>query len=222
MFYSESDVVGVAELYPEEKLEKGVAIISKFTFKKDDNPLYNLRHRRDGHWFMTMTDGTYARLHVNGELMMSDTRMERITNTPFLRNAKGRVFIAGLGLGLIIKNIIEKEEVEEVVVVEKYQDVIDLVMPYISHPKLKVICGDVFEKILDKNDKYDTIYFDIWADISTDNLEQIKRLHLMYWVNKRSKESWMNSWMAEFLRKERAKEHRDRRNWRKWGSYRWR
>lgn len=218
MFYSDSNVQGVAELYPEKKIEKGVAIISKFTFKEDDNPLYNLRHRRDGHWFMTMKDGTYARLHVNGELMMSDTRMERITNTPFLKNAKGRVFIAGLGLGLIIKNIIDKQEVDEVVVVEKHQDVIDLVMPYIVHPKLRVICGDVFDKVLDKNDKYDTLYFDIWANISTDNLKQISKLHAMYRVNKRSKESWMSSWMVEYLRKKRVNEQREAR---RWGSYRW-
>lgn len=218
MFYSESNVQGVAELYPEEKLEKGVAKISKFTFKESDYPLYNLRHRIDGNSFMTMTDGTYARLHINGELMMSDTRMERITNTPFLQNAKGRVFIAGLGLGLIIKNIIEKEEVEEVVVVEKYQDVIDLVMPYILHPKLRVICGDVFDKVLEKTDKYDTIYFDIWADISTDNLVEIKKLHSMYRINKRSTQSWMSSWMVDYLRKKRANEQREAR---RWGNYRW-
>ena len=152
-----------------------------------------------------MYDGKFVRLTVNGKLMMSDTTMERISNLDFINNAKGRVMIAGLGIGLILEAILNKEEVSEVVVIEKYQDVIDLVEPIYQHPKLKIICADIFEHEMPTSEKFDVIYFDIWADISTSNLVEMKKLHNKYKVNKRSKDSFMDSWLRDFL-KQRLKE----------------
>jgi hypothetical protein len=200
-------VAGVENFYP-EKLEKGVASITKYTFSENDNPLYNLRAMRDGNYEHRMYDGTYVRLHINGELMMSDTAMERITNKEFIYEAKGRVLVAGLGVGLILQAILDKPEVTEVVVVEKYQDVIDLVAERFAHPKLHIVCADIFEYELPKGEKFDTIYFDIWATISLENLDEMRKLHAKYRRNKRSKESYMDSWYRDRLRKIRARERR--------------
>jgi hypothetical protein len=68
--------------------------------------------------------GTYACLRVNGRLMMSDTRMEHYTNYKVVREARGNVLIAGLGLGMILHPILAKKEVLSVTVIEKYADVI--------------------------------------------------------------------------------------------------
>lgn len=57
-------------------------------------------------------------------------------------------------------------------------------------------------------EKFDVIYFDIWADISTSNLEEMEKLHKKYKCNKRSKSSYMNSWLRDFL-KERLKQEED-------------
>jgi hypothetical protein len=63
-------------------------------------------------------------------------------------------------------------------------------------------------------DKFDTIYFDIWAKISQENLAEMTKLHNKYRKNKVSKESFMDSWLRDFLRKERQKEMREsRRGW---------
>lgn len=202
-------IKGVVDLFP-EKAEKGVARISKYEFDSKKDIFYNLRASRDMGGIFYMYTGQYVRLHINNRLMMSDTAMERKTNRAFVNNAKGRVLIAGLGVGLIIQAIIDKEEVTEVVVIEKYQDVIDLVEPIFKHPKLKVICADIFEYDMPKEEKFDTIYFDIWAEISIDNLEQMKRLHAKYRRNKRSQDAWMHSWMKDELKKERAKEYRNK------------
>lgn len=202
-------IKGVVDLFP-DKSEKGVARISKYEFDSKEDIFYNLRASRDMGGIFYMYTGQYVRLHINNQLMMSDTAMERKTNRQFVNNAKGRVLIAGLGVGLIIQAIIDKEEVTEVVVIEKYQDVIDLVEPIFKHPKLKVICADIFEYDMPKEEKFDAIYFDIWAEISIDNLEQMKRLHAKYRRNKRSQDAWMHSWMKDELKKERAKEYRNK------------
>lgn len=75
-------VKGVVDKFP-ERLEKGVAKITKFTFDSNEDILYNLRAVRNGRMFV-MYDGKFVRLTVNGELMMSDTTMERISNLDFI------------------------------------------------------------------------------------------------------------------------------------------
>ena len=45
---------------------------------------------------------------------------------------------------------------------------------------------------------FDTIYFDIWPNISTDNLKGIHRLHRRFKPALRAK-GWMESWMREDL-----------------------
>lgn len=199
-------VESVVHLYKEHE-ENGLARIERFEVSKFSERLYNMR----ADYMMSIREGTYCKLYVDGELMMSDTPMERRTNLDFINNANGRVLIAGLGLGLIIQNIIEKESVTEVIVIEKYQDVIDLVLPKIQHPKLKVICADIFEYNVDKKEKYDVIYFDIWADITTDNLTEMKTLSNKFKrsLNKDNSRCWMNSWLKDFLQKKRRKEARE-------------
>jgi len=196
-------VKSVEHLFP-ENLEKGCAKIIKYEFSKENYPLYNLRHIRDGNREHIMYDGIYVKLIVEGELMMSDTAMERITNREFILNAKGRVLIAGLGVGLILQAILDKPEVSEVVVVEKYQDVIDLVGERFQHPKLTIICADIFEYELPKTEKFDTIYFDIWADINTSNLDEMKFLHAKFRKNK-GKDCYMDSWYKSRLMEKRKK-----------------
>jgi len=199
-------VKGIVPFFP-TKEQKGVATISHVEFDEAQDVMFNLRAVRDGGGMFRMYDGKYARLHINGQLMMSDTAMERKSNKEFIDKAKGRVLIAGLGLGLIIHNIIENPEVTEIVVVEKYQDVIDLVEPKFTHPKLKVICADIFEYKPNKGEKFDTIYFDIWADIGTDNLKQMATLHNRFKFFK-TKDGWMNSWMNDYLKRQKRQDER--------------
>lgn len=194
-------VKGVEHLYEPEE-QKGIALIKTFEFKASNDPMFNMRNTG----LFRMMDGKYVKLYVGNDLMMSDTPMERMSNRHFINNANGRVLIAGLGVGLIIQNIIDKEEVKEVIVIEKYQDVIDLVHPKIEHPKLKIIHCDIFDFRV-KNELFDVIYFDIWPDITEDNLIEIKQLHNR-WKNKLNRinpKSWMNSWMKEHLQAQKRR-----------------
>lgn len=198
-----------------EKEEKGIATITRIEITKDECMFANLRLVRDGGRLFRLREGHYTRLHVGRDLMMSDTPMERLSNKDFVRNANGKVLIAGLGIGMIIQAILSKENVTEIVVIEKYQDVIDLVEPKFKSDKLKVICADIDEWKPEKGVKFDVIYFDIWADISTDNLDHIKKLHNKFKnsVNRENPYCYMNSWMKEYLQSKKRKESRSSWGW---------
>ena len=144
-------------------------------------------------------EGTYCRLVVDGCLWMSDTSMEHRTNWEVVHEARGNVLIAGLGLGMILHPILEKPEVTHVTVVEKYKDVIALVRPTVPNKKLTLIEGDIYEWLPEKGAKFDAIYFDIWAEQSTDCLEEMKKLHLRFRSFK-AKDGWMESWRRDELR----------------------
>lgn len=198
-----------------EEKTLGSATISCYEFSKKKDPLYNMRVFLDGDGMMYMRDGEYIRLVVNGNLEMSDTNMEKNSNWSFVNNAKGDVFIAGLGIGLILHNLrdkIKSGEVTSVTVLEKSQDVIDLVAPYYKDLGIKVIQGDIREYKPQKEEKYDTIYFDIWPTINEDNLEEIATFHQRWKFHKR-KGGWMSSWMQDTLRRRKANERRQVNFW---------
>jgi spermidine synthase len=152
----------------------------------------------------TLEQRPLATLFVNGVMMMSDGYEEHRSNSTFVWKAKGKVLIAGLGIGMVLDAILKKKEVDQIVVVEKYQDVIDLVSPYFNTPKWSWICADIFNWKPAKGEKFDTIYFDIWSDICTNNLKEISTLHQRF-KNYKAKEGWMGSWNCELLKYYKSK-----------------
>jgi hypothetical protein len=125
--------------------------------------------------------------------------MERSSNREFVRNANGKVLIAGLGIGLIIHNILEKENVSHITVIEKHKDVIDLVSPYFKSKKITFICADILEWLPPVGEKFDIIYFDIWPTICGDNMKEISMLHNRFKnkLNRSNPDCWMDSWMKK-------------------------
>lgn len=108
--------------------------------------------------------------------VMSDTESELRDNNQFIKVASGHVLIMGLGLGCIIEKLIRKRSIKSITVIEKYQDVIDLVLPHIRDPRLKVIHADCLEYTPAENEKYDYIWHDIWDFIDCLNLPEMELL----------------------------------------------
>jgi len=191
---------GVSSLY-QEKEEKGAAVIKKFTVGEEAARRYNFHSAiRTGSMVERIEAGNYVKLEIDGEVFMSDTPMEKRTNFDFVEHANGRVFIAGLGIGLIVHNILKKKNVKEVVVMEISSDVIDLVAPKFAHDKrVKIVQGDVLEWKPNKGELFDTIYFDIWYDVSARNYEQMKKLHknFKYNLNRKNQNAFMSSWRKD-------------------------
>ena len=131
-------------------------------------------------------------------VMMSDYPDEKLTNQNFIDNAHGDVLIFGLGLGLIVFPLLNEENVHSITIIEKDPELPGMVGPIIekmdSSSKVRILNGDAFEFADKLNDKYDTIYFDIWARITNESFDEMERLHELYRPNLRSEESYMDSW----------------------------
>ena len=190
----------MVDIIPEGK--KGIALVEHYEISEEDAQFENMRNAVKGMGLMRIKAGKYVRLRVNGEVVMSDTQMERRTNLDVVSKSNGDVLIAGLGIGLILSVILRKEEVKSVIVIEKSQDVIDLVASHFQDSRLKVIQGDIFDWKPEKGQKFDVIYFDIWSNLCSDNLEQIKKLHnkFKFKLNRDNPDCWMGSWVQDELK----------------------
>ncbi len=116
----------------------------------------------------------YARLLVNGSVMMTDAEFERRTNHELLLRASGRCLIAGLGMGFVLDPLFRT--CSSIVVIEKHADVIKLIAPHFPSD-MTVIHADIHEWLPAKGVKFDTIYFDIWPNVCGDDVDQAKILH---------------------------------------------
>ncbi len=124
--------------------------------------------------------GKYVKLIYDGSILMSDTPMEKRTNANFARNAYGDVLIGGLGIGMIILAIQDNPLVRSITVIEKSQDVIDLIAKQLDlNKKVSIICDDVFSWNPPNGIRYDCIYMDIWGyinkDVYRDEMKPLKR-----------------------------------------------
>lgn len=190
----------LAEILPEGK--SGTWKIGHYSMDEDFVKHEQLMAALRGSWtMMYLVPGTYAVLYNNGSVIMSDTWLERYTNLDIIREANGHVLIAGLGVGLILTRILDKPDVESVTVVELSVDVISLVAPHYVHPKLWITNADIYK--WQTEEKYDTIYFDIWGDISGDNYEETKVLHKRYRrnLNRKNPDCYMNSWLRDEVKR---------------------
>jgi len=160
-------------------------------------------------WFNEYHDlvpGVYTRLRDNkkSETVMTDTPMEIRSNMYFVAAAHGKVLIAGLGLGLVLISIQDKEDVESIYVVEIHKEIIDLVAKRLPlNNKVRIIQADIFKFNLRRGVKLDTIYFDIWNNISGDNYTPTKILHrkFQHFLNRENPRAWMDSWRREDFKK---------------------
>lgn len=205
-------------IYPENAINSETYEIKRVILSADEVRMAQIRSAWGGNYWTTAgleADFPYVKLVKKGEgVMMSDTPMERNTNRQFIQKANGDVLIFGLGLGLVILPLLKKEDVKSIIVIELYQDLIDVVEPilkkYDTENKLSIIQGDCFEihNSFPKEQKFDCIYGDIWIEICTDNYEEMKTLtkNWKYRVNRKNSNSFIDHWMKDYLKSELAKE----------------
>jgi spermidine synthase len=180
------------ELTPEMVTQQKLASLKEFCLHEN----YDLR------------PGVYMRLvdKQEDEVVMSDTPMERRTNSQVVGLARGHVLIAGLGLGMILRPMIESPEVKTITVVEKFAEVIELNRRAgfdINHHKLRMVNADIFNYHFPEVMKFDTIYFDIWNRIGKENLDGMNALHERFRKHLRPG-GWMESWRREDCQEEVA------------------
>ena len=103
--------------------------------------------------------GTYKRLMRNGTVIMSNTPDEIRDFREFVYKAEGSILINGLGLGVMLKALLNKSKITDITVIEKSQDVINLVAPtFLNDKRVTIINEDAFEYKPPKDKKYDYIW----------------------------------------------------------------
>jgi len=150
--------------------------------------------------------GTYTRLTRGGTLVMSDTPDEMRDHLPIVQHAIGSVLINGLGLGMVLKNILLKDIVTDVTIVEIDRDLIGMVGPYylFKDSRVSIVCADALTFKPPKGKRYNAVWHDIWDDICIDNLEEMKYLHRKY--GRRT--DWQGSWCRGICEQQMKKEQK--------------
>lgn len=198
------------EVIPEQE-QDNVRIIH-MDVTREDILIQNLRKlmSHGPHWLHSRLEpGKYCVIKIDGSTVMSDTWMERFTNQEIIEKANGDVLIAGLGIGMILTLLEEKDEVNSITVLEKNRTVIDLVAPWFNNLIIDIVHANVFTWQPIQN--FDTIYFDIWPDISDLHYEETKTLHKKYrpYLRRSNPDHFMQSWMRNEFRKLRRKAIRE-------------
>lgn len=125
--------------------------------------------------------GVYRRLCCDNEVVMSNTPMEIRTCEAFIERATGCVLINGLGLGMVLHAILQKPDVTHVTVIEKSQDVINLVAESFAHdPRVEIIHADALKYCPPAGVTYNVVWHDIWPGFSSSNLDEMEALEHKY------------------------------------------
>lgn len=138
--------------------ESGDWKVSTFSISAEQARNFNLRciMNRNRRY---IEPGVYYKLTYKGEVIMSNTPAEVNDHLPFIKRANGKVLIAGLGLGMVITELLKKTDVTKIVVVEKSTDVISLVSPFYMDERVQIVNADIFE--YKPTGHFDFAWFDI-------------------------------------------------------------
>jgi hypothetical protein len=154
-------------------------------------------HERLGYTDRRIWPGTYTRLvHPIRGVVMSDTPAEIADHLEFIVRAKGRVLIHGLGIGMCAAAILSKAEVGHVLVVEKDEDVIELVAPTLRErygDRIEIVQGDAYHWRRKPGQMWECAWHDIWDMISPDNLKPMKKLVKRF----ENRAIWQGCWLEE-------------------------
>lgn len=109
---------------------------------------------------------TDATLHHDppGEVVMEDTPFELQTHLGFVMNAHGRVLVTGLGLGCVVRGLLQNPDVQHVTCIENSRDVLKLVAPYMPTDRLTIVEADAFKWTAENKESFDCGWHDLWTN----------------------------------------------------------
>jgi len=156
--------------YPEKRVRK--ARIKKAVYNEG---LYYMEGVCGFDFFMVKKPITITVLQVKsrggwGDVMVDDP-LHAIGMAELAKASKGRVLVAGLGLGLILHYLDRNESVTSVDVVEINKDVIRLIKPLLPEFKydFRIIRQGFFDYITYKcKEEYDTVILDLWVGMGSE------------------------------------------------------
>ncbi len=116
---------------------------------------------------------SYPVVYENGREWMSITPNEIETMVHGIQKSRGKTLTFGLGLGYFAFMASVKDNVQEVTVVERDEEIIEMFKKYLlvqfpNKEKIRIIKSDAFEyaQTQMKNGGFDFVYTDLWHDPS--------------------------------------------------------
>lgn len=137
----------------------------------------------------------------NGKVWMSVTPMETESQALMLGVAQGHVVVMGLGMGVLLYNLMQKETVKRITVVEKCEELLEHFPRFSGYTrwpchdmKIEFICADA----LRWKGKADVCLVDIWPSMGSTRFERDMRVirshveapRLMAWTQELAYISW--------------------------------
>ncbi len=108
---------------------------------------------------------SWASLHLEqGEIVMEDSARELRKHLPIWLAAKGRVLVAGLGLGCVVRGLLVNPRVEHIDVVEIDAGILRVVgAEFAGEPRVSLHLGDAL-KWDQPGARWDYAWHDLWTD----------------------------------------------------------
>jgi len=114
--------------------------------------------------FSIVHDDEETLLKHNNQYIMSDRESETHEHIPFFNQPlRGKILVTGLGVGLINEYLITIPEIERVVIVEKYKEVIEMVWPHCKRDeRFEVVHADA--ETWEPTMHFDYAWLDHWTE----------------------------------------------------------
>lgn len=181
--------------------ESGVWKVSTFTVGSNDfSQMVSLFKTGRG-----VLAGSYKRLTRNRKVIMSNTPDEIMDFRHFTCQAYGNILINGLGLGCVVKVLLENNEVQKITIIENSEDVIKLIAPYFTDKRVHIIHDDAYNYKPPKGERYNFVWHDIWDNICSDNLPEMTKLHRKY----ARRADWQDSWAKAICQRQARRDKRE-------------
>ena len=148
-------------------MKSGEAWLSRKSYTKG---FYIMEGVRGYDYFTVKKPIPVTSLMVGKETWMVDDPLHWYGMQDLAKAARGRVLVAGLGLGLVIHALEDNESVTNIDVVEINMDVINLITPLIGMSKTNIIKDDLWRYLYRTEEAYDTCILDIWVYGETDRI----------------------------------------------------
>lgn len=136
--------------------------------------------------YRNVPEGTYTvlfrRFGVAGWLnIMQDTEQEYGEHDWLVQRMSGDILLGGLGIGMIHIPLLESDDVTSVTIVEKEQDVIDLVWEHCAKDeRFSIVHADINTWTPPEGSSWDVGWFDTWLTHEEPMEDYIARMNDRY------------------------------------------
>lgn len=149
----------------------------------------------------------YLAVLKDDEIWMSVIPHEINTMKKPIENAHGDVLVLGLGLGYFVFNILNKNNVKSVTVIEKDPDIIAMfnqcILPKFPHKeKLSIILADGIEFLRNTPRKFDYVFNDIWHNVGDGEMLYLKLKNKEKYHPEAEFDYWIETSILAMLRRQ--------------------